>query len=281
MNKPKTADVRSGGKRIVAFVDYEHWYYSMQNLYRQKPNVVEWFDLLASHGRVVDCIFFADFSQNGIRDELGKIRTITNKIIETRNPNPKFKKDYTDFIMLDNIYQRALQDDDIDLFVIFSGDGHFSSVTSFLKNYCSKEVGIFGVSGATNRLLKDSADWHVELPTEQSDRHRICESIFAAARRVEDMQLGYVSEATVVSTAAGGGAWPRHEVRDALSSLVDMGLITLEEHRFSLFNKTTALRVEWDAVKAAGYLNAEESPDIKKQPTRTNPKQHTKRRKTE
>ena len=120
-------------KRIVAFVDFEHWYYSMQNLHGKKPNIHEWFALLSAHGRVIDCVFFADFSQYGIRDELAKIRTISNKIIETRNPNPRHQKDYTDFIMLDHIYQRAMQDNSIDLFAIFSGDGHFSSVVSFMK----------------------------------------------------------------------------------------------------------------------------------------------------
>ena len=40
-------------------------------------------------------------------------------------------KDYTDFIILDNIYQKALSSSDVNLFIIFSGDGHFSSVVAF------------------------------------------------------------------------------------------------------------------------------------------------------
>ena len=90
MRLSKSQYTGSGGnqKRIVAFVDFEHWYYSMQNLHGKKPNISEWFALLSAHGRVIDCVFFADFSQYGIRDELAKIRAISNKIIETRNPNP-------------------------------------------------------------------------------------------------------------------------------------------------------------------------------------------------
>ncbi len=240
-------------KRIVAFVDFEHWYYSMQNLHESKPDVGEWFDLLSSHGRVVDCIFFADFSQPGIRNELGKIRSITNKIIETRNPNPKYKKDYTDFIMLDNIYQRALQDDDIDIFVIFSGDGHFSSAVSFLKNYCSKEVGIYGVDGATSRLLKDAADWYLELPDIHSARHKLCEMILSAIKRVESKKIGYVTFTSTVSYVANNGGYTSAEVKDALNSMIDVGLIRQQDHSFSRSNKIKTLAVNWDKVSAAGY----------------------------
>ena len=240
-------------KRIVAFVDFEHWFYSMQNLYNAKPGVVEWFDLLSAHGQVVDCIFFADFSQPSIRNELGKIRAISNKIIETRNPNPKFKKDYTDFIMLDNIYQRAFQDGNDDIFVIFSGDGHFSSAVSFLKNYCSREVGIYGICGATSHLLKDAADWCVELPEVDSARHNLCEQIFSAIKRVESRKIGYVTFTSTVSYVSANSDFSPAEVRDALHSLMDAGLIRQETHSFSRTNRIKTLAVDWAKVSAAGY----------------------------
>ena len=54
-------------KRIVAFVDYEHWFISMDTLYnRQKPDLAAWVADLGERGRVVDAIFFGDFS-NRIR----------------------------------------------------------------------------------------------------------------------------------------------------------------------------------------------------------------------
>ena len=109
---------KSKERRIAAFVDYEHWYIALENLHQQKPDIGSWFSDLTRRGRVVDAVFFADFSRDGLRDEIARIRSFSNKIIETRNPNPRHKKDYTDFIMLDNIYQRALSSENIDLYVI-------------------------------------------------------------------------------------------------------------------------------------------------------------------
>lgn len=240
-------------KRIVAFVDFEHWFYSMQNLHSMRPNIVEWYDLVSDHGQVIDCIFFADFSQPGIRNELGKIRMISNKIIETRNPNPKHEKDYTDFIMLDNIYQRAIQQKQDDIFVIFSGDGHFSSAVSFLKHSCSREVGIYGVSGATSRLLKDAADWYVELPEIHSRRHQLFEQIFSAIQRIENRKIGYVTFASTVSHVSTCSDFSPEEVQHALHTLVDAGFIRLESHSFNLGNRIKTISVDWGKVTTAGY----------------------------
>ncbi len=244
----------SNQKRIVAFVDFEHWYYSMQNLHGKKPNISEWFALLSAHGRIIDCVFFADFSQYGIRDELAKIRAISNKIIETRNPNPRHQKDYTDFIMLDHIYQRAMQDNSIDMFAIFSGDGHFSSVVSFMKNYCKKEVGIYGVSGATSRVLKDAADWFFELPDSGSERHKLCETILAAIKRTQQStDLGYVSYASTVSNVAATKKFRPEEIEEALQFLITAELIRQDEHRFSLTNRIKTLTPNWEKLEEAGY----------------------------
>ena len=62
-----------------------------------------------------------------------KIRGYTNDIVETKNGGGYFKKDFTDFIMLDRIYQTAYTKKDIDTYIIFTGDGHFSSAVLFLS----------------------------------------------------------------------------------------------------------------------------------------------------
>ena len=155
--------------------------------------------------------------------------------------------------MLDNIYQRALQDDDIDVFVIFSGDGHFSSAVSFLKNYCDREVGIYGVEGATSRLLKDAADWYVELPDAHSAQHKLYELILSAIKRVESKRIGYVTFTSTVSYVANSGGYTQSQVKDALNALIDAGLIRQQDHAFSRNNKIKTLAVNWNKVSAAGY----------------------------
>lgn len=145
---------RSESKRAIIFVDYEHWYISFDKFYNKKPDIKAFREELAQTYEIADIIFFADFSNPSLRSEISRIREVTGSIIETQNASAHFKKDFTDFIMLDHIYQSALMRSDIDTFIIFSGDGHFSSVVSFLKTKCRKEVGIYGVKGRHQRIAE-------------------------------------------------------------------------------------------------------------------------------
>ena len=110
--------------RAIAFVDFEHWYISLERLYSVKPDVKAWADELRSKYDIEEIAIFADFSNPGLRGELEKIRNVTNMVIDTKNQSEHYKKDFTDFIMLDYIYQRAMTKKDIDTFIIFTGDGH-------------------------------------------------------------------------------------------------------------------------------------------------------------
>lgn len=68
---------------------------------------------------------FADFSHRGIKEEIPKIRAITNTIIETQNSFAGHKKDMTDFIMLDYIYQYVSDYPETGTIILFNGDGYF------------------------------------------------------------------------------------------------------------------------------------------------------------
>lgn len=152
--------------RAVAFVDFEHWYISLERMYSVKPDVKAWAEELRKNYDVEEIAIFADFSNTGLRGELEKIRNVTNIIIDTKNQSEHYKKDFTDFIMLDYIYQRAMTKKNIDTFIIFTGDGHFTSVVRFIINQCRKKVGIYGITGATSSQLKASASWCRELPSD-------------------------------------------------------------------------------------------------------------------
>lgn len=149
-------------------MDFEHWYISLEKLHCQKPNVKAWRDELAEAYDIADIYFFADFSNPSLRSEIENIRRVTNLVIETKNASGFYKKDFTDFIMLDNIYQAAINRSDIDTFVIFSGDGHFSSVVTYLCTRCGKEVGIYGIRDAVSNQLRSAASWVKELPDKET-----------------------------------------------------------------------------------------------------------------
>ena len=149
-----------------AFVDYEHWYISLERGYGVKPDVKSWHNELNKMFNLQELVFFADFSNVGLRAELDKLRNETKMIIDTQNPSAYYKKDFTDFIMLDYIYQSAMTEKKTDVFVIFTGDGHFSSVVRFLTGKCKKKVFIYGVTNAVSSQLKSAATYTREVPTD-------------------------------------------------------------------------------------------------------------------
>jgi uncharacterized LabA/DUF88 family protein len=165
----------SGKPRAVAFVDYEHWYISMDNLYHQKPDLKGWRDELARKYELTEIVFFADFSNPSLREEISRIREITNVIIETQNASPHFQKDFTDFIMLDHIYQKAISSGDIDVFIIFTGDGHFSSAVSFLRTRIGKPVVVYAVRDCCSGQLKGTATETIEIPQRPNARSSAAE----------------------------------------------------------------------------------------------------------
>ena len=150
----------------IGFVDFEHWYISLERQYGVKPDIKGWKAELEKSFEVEEIAVFGDFSNAGLRAELDKIRDVTPMVFDTKNPSEHYKKDFTDFIMLDYIYQKAMTSRDTDTFIIFTGDGHFSSVVRFIINQCRRKVGIYGITGATSSQLKSAASWYHEIPSD-------------------------------------------------------------------------------------------------------------------
>lgn len=166
---------QSNALRSIVFVDYESWFYGMHNQYNAETDVSGWFKDLKTKGLIDDIYIFGDFENNKMiaQDRL-KLRTLTSNIIDCANIESK--KDYTDFIILDRIYQTVIRNDMINQYIIFSGDGHFSNVSAFLKNFKDKVVGIYAVQGTLSQQLKNSASW-VELITPPEAQNTSIETV--------------------------------------------------------------------------------------------------------
>ena len=50
--------------RALAFVDYEHWFYSYKNLFSMTPDLEAWRDELQEYFELEDILVFANFSVN-------------------------------------------------------------------------------------------------------------------------------------------------------------------------------------------------------------------------
>lgn len=250
--------------QAIAFVDYEHWYISLEKLYNQKPDIKEWYNDISHKYDIKDVIFFADFSNTAIRLEIARIREVTSAIVETQNTSSHYKKDFTDFIMLDHIYQRAVKANDIDTFIIFSGDGHFSSVVSFLTTRINKPVGIYGIKDCISTQLKNSATWTIELPDKSDDPMlQYYQMIIRNLRHVEENNEKIKDSKKLKSFPTFWGtieAATRYNNADkntlvkAMRAMISKGYLFQSHERVSSQSskKVKVLNIDWPKVKRDG-----------------------------
>ncbi len=201
-------------------------------------------------------MFFGDFTNSALQAEIGSIREITNDIIDTQNPSPNIKKDFTDFIMLDYIYRTADEDQDIDACVLFTGDGHFSSAAKYLKMKKKKKVIIYAVRGSFSNQLKAIADEAFELPVftnEQLHDYRIIVDNFDYLRSKEKTgsRPVYPTFKRTVSTIAGHNNISIERAEKALKELIDNGIVVVTPKQFDYGKTINVLSVDWEkAVEA-------------------------------
>ena len=248
-----------GKKSAAVFVDYEHWYISLEKLYSIKPDVKGWSDELNRQYDVREMTFFADFSVGGLKNEVSKIREVTNMIVQTQNTSNHYKKDFTDFIMLDQIYQRAFDPNSADVFIIFTGDGHFSSVVRFLTNRCGKTVGIYGVKNAFSKQLQNMATYYIEVekPAEPDPMQAYYQMILKNFKYLESQDKQRVlSFNKSVETVTRINHAPYSKVQSALKALMKKEYIRQVKEKLD-GNTVTTLAVDWELVNRDGLYTEE------------------------
>lgn len=243
-----------GEKRpiAVAFIDYEYWTYSLLNGFRMEPDVSDWANEIQDMYEVVSLQFFGDFTRDIMAKELGKIRQASNQIIETKNNGDYLKKDFADFIMLDAIYQSAMFSN-ADVYILFTGDGHFTSVATFLKNRLHKKVVVYGVRGSFSNALKQAATEWIEMPSERSVYVANYRPILKYIAYLNAHGKGYqptfwgVIEAIVDRYEAD-----RQTVQASLRQLMDQGYISQKQEWTSFHKLLKVLKVNWEKAIADG-----------------------------
>ncbi len=218
----KKLNKESKKPKAAVFVDFEHWYISLSKLHYRKPDIKGWRDSLLSEFELDEIYFFADFSNPSLQTEVRNIRAVTNFIIETGS-NQINKKDFTDFIMLDRIYQTAFSRDDIDVYIIFSGDGHFASVVRFLTSKRHKKVYVYGVRDAISQQLINSATQVREIPDPKTSAKGYYYPILNNLDYLENCQeAGKNIHPTFGATVEAVSRYYKLEAGDVKDSLVEL-----------------------------------------------------------
>lgn len=244
--------------KAIAFIDYEHWYYSYQNIFGMRPDVESWRKEISREYEFEDILIFGEFGHKGIHDELSKLRNVTNTIIETQQPLGQHKKDMTDFIMLDYIYQHAALHPATDPYIIFTGDGHFLSVVKYLTQRLHKHVIVYGVNGAFSSHLREVATESRELPDGETSYRQYCEMIV--------QNLAYVSKHPSIIASFNGtvGAVvrsfdvPEEMIRGTLRRMLDEGLVVQKEQWVGFNRRVKVIQADWKALEAAGLWSFED-----------------------
>lgn len=258
MNKDNTQDKNESKPVAVAFIDFEYWMYSLLNGFRMEPDVSGWAKEIQESFEVTNFHFFGDFTQDVIGKELGKIRQVSNLIIETKNNGDYLKKDFTDFIMLDAIYQSAMFSN-VDVYILFTGDGHFTSVAAFLKNRLHKKVVVYGVRESFSHSLKQTATEWIEIPSERSvyfaNYRPILKYIAYLNTHGKGFQPTFWGVIEAVSDRTGVD---QQTVQASLRQLVDQEYITQKQEWTDRHKLLKILKVDWEKAIADGLWNPNE-----------------------
>lgn len=243
--------------KAMVFVDYEYWFYSYKTRFGIRPDPAQWRRSLEEEYRISDIMVFADFSSPGLGDERNKLREITNTIIETGTDTQRRKKDMTDFVMLDYIYQFADSNRRVGTYILFTGDGHFQSVVKYLVQKKRKKVTVYGVEDSFSRRLISSASKTVTLPFEdevyKNYRRMIIENMAYVASKPNIIPT-YTTTAEAVSKKYGV---PVEGIKAAISKMSEEGYLERRSRKVD-FNRTVKIIAPvWEKLIADGLWSTE------------------------
>ncbi len=149
------------------------------------------------------------------------------------------------------MYQKALSSEDIEVFILFSGDGHFSSVTSFLKNFYHKQVVIYGVNGSFSKQLRETANTFYTLPTEQDIGESFYMSIFDYLKTSQNPTYNDAIEAAVKRHRGNSS---KQKITKAMKTLMENDVISERTIAQGKGKKKKMLFVDWEKAEKQAFF---------------------------
>lgn len=235
----------------VIFVDYEHWYYGYRNRFQMKPNIEEWVEELENEYDISKLSVFGDFSRYNIGTDLNRLKGITKNIVHTASDKEGVDKDFTDVIMLDAIYRSAAEKNKEEVYVIFTGDAHFTKVVQYLKEL-GKKVVIYGVKYGFSNQLKSEATSYVEMPRQSQEKNHYNDLILASLARLRNKPKTLVTYWKTINSVADYNHVSDEKVKMALDNLLKQKYLYEKQVMGYKGKKVTVLRADWARMEAEG-----------------------------
>lgn len=247
---------KKGGKpKAAIFVDYEHWYYGYRNNFQMKPNIEEWLKELEDEYEISRLYIFGDFSKYNIGMDLERLKSLTKNVIHTASEKDGVDKDFTDVIMLDAIYRSVADKENEEVYVLFTGDAHFTKVVQYLKEL-EKKVVIYGVKYGFSNRLKSEATSYVEMPRQSQEKDHYNDLIFISLNRLRSRPRTVATYWKTVNSVAQYNKVPKDRVQNALDNLLRQKYITETRKTGYRGKKVDVLTVDWERVKRDGIWSA-------------------------
>lgn len=248
--------MRLGRKpKAVVFVDYEHWFYSYHNKFNMTPNVEEWFDEVSAEYKIKEAQFFADFNNNIIGKELERLEKLKYNIsvVHTASMKDGVDKDFTDFIILDAIYREAAQRRSPEVFIIFTGDGHFNLVVKYLRSL-NKKVIIYATKYSLSNKLKSSANAYVEMPRQGQEQNYYMDLVTTSLRKLEKNGKVATYWKTIQNVAAYNKV-SKDKIQNTVDGMINQKLLYEEKTVFKGRNQQI-LKADWNRIDKREQINA-------------------------
>lgn len=243
--------VRSSKPKAAVFVDYEHWYYGYHNNFHMKPNFEEWLQELKNEYDIAELFVFGDFSEKLIGSELPALQKLTKDVIHTASDKQGVDKDFTDVIILDAIYRSAARKKSPDVYVLFTGDAHFTWVVEYLKEL-NKKVVIYGVKFGFSNALKSAATSYVEMPRQIQEKNHYNDLILASLYKLRSKPGKNPSYWKTIDSVANYNRVPEERVKKALDGLINQKYIKNTVKFDARGDKIYILEVDWNKLKEDG-----------------------------
>lgn len=233
---------------VGLFVDAENLVYGYLNRFRAKLDPGKLVEIANEYGTVKYYKCFGDFTNPGLKEYENRFKANTFDIISEPSVerNGKFKE-FTDFNMLNHIYQTLIDDDSVTTYVLGSGDGHFSELVNRLRIRHGKTVVIVGVDGTISSKLRTA-----EVRTLDGSE-AIAEFDYQSLIRFMQSGDSMGKILTFGSTLRVYTQAPRDEVAQALKELLKEGCLCQVVEDIE-GKKVRRLRINYDHEQVKSWL---------------------------
>lgn len=159
-------------------------------------------------------------------------------------------------IILDAIYRSAAKKDKTKVYVLFTGDAHFTKVAEYLKEI-GKKVIIYGVKYSFSNKLKSVATSYVEMPRQSQEKHHYNELILNSLYKQKQKNRSVVTYWKTIQCVADYNKVPKDKVKIAVDGLIKQKYLYQEEKKFKRGKVVSVLKADWNKISNDGIWEKE------------------------